>query len=93
MNNNKQVYFKIIDLSEQKSISSKKLKDIITSTIKWQICILKEASSMAVVNLYHDQAYGLLSFGQCHLGLYSNDEYNYILDKIWQATEKRIKEL
>lgn len=93
MNNNRQAYFKIIDLSEQKSISSKKLKDIITSTIKWSIATMEEVTNIAELDLYHDQACGLLSFGQCHLGLYTNDEYNYIKEKIWQATEKRIKEL
>ena len=93
MNNNKQAYYKAIDLSEQKSISSKKLKDIITSTIKWHICTLEEASSIDGVELYHDKAYELLLFGRSNLGLYSDDEYNYIYDKIWKATEKRIRGL
>lgn len=91
--NNAQAYFKRIDLENQKTVSSKKLKDIITSTIKCKLALMEEASSQALIDMYHDGAHELLQFGQCHLCLYTIDEFNYINDKIWQATTKRMKEL
>lgn len=91
--NNAQAYFKLIDLSEQKSISSKKLKELFTSTIKLKLALMQEASSIAVIDLYHEEAHTLLIFAHTYLGLYSIDEYNYIYDKIANSTSKRIKEL
>ncbi len=90
---NAQAYFKRINLSEQKTVSSKKLKDLITSTIKWKLALIEKASNQALLELYHDGAHELLLFGQCHLCLYTNDEFNYMNEKIWQATTKRMKEI
>lgn len=91
--NNTQAYFTQIDLSEQKSVSAKKLKDLFTSTIKWKLALMKESSNMTLIDLYHDGAHELLLFATYNLRLYSMDEYNYILGKIAQATRKAIEEL
>lgn len=91
--NNAQVYYTQIDLSKQKSVSSRKLKDLITSTIKWKLALMEEASTTIIIDLYYDGANELLLFGTYHLGLYTMDEYYYIYNKIEQATNKRIEEL